>query len=147
MRLLEVKVVCPISSNPGSTGEDGTFAGFGNTSAELKRDILGCPAIGNRAAHPAHYAGAISKGHDVVPCIFEVFGGFDEDAVKLINEWGAKARGKTPMGEEPPWSARNYVPYWTQIISKEAQRGAAEEIMSRVREEVAAREATRARGG
>ena len=51
------------------------------------------------------------------------------------------------MGEEPPWSARNYVPYWTQIISKEAQRGAAEEIMSRVREEVAARETTRARGG
>ena len=51
------------------------------------------------------------------------------------------------MNHTPPWSARNYVPYWSQIISKEAQRGAAEEIVSRVREEVAAREATRVRGG
>ena len=81
------------------------------------------------------------------PCIFEIFGGFDEGAVKLLNEWGSRARGKTPPGEEPPWSARNYVPYWSQIISKEAQRGAAEENVSRVREEVAAREATRARSG
>ena len=61
--------------------------------------------------------------------------------------WASRARGKTPPGEEPPWSARNYVPYWSQIISKEAQRGVAEEILSRVREEVAAREASRVRGG
>ena len=76
-----------------------------------------------------------------------MFGGFDRDAVNLLNEWGARARGKTPPGEEPPWCARNYVPYWSQIISKEAQRGAAEEIISRVREEVAAREASRVRSG
>ena len=147
MQLLEVKVVCPLSSNPESTGEDGSWAAFGNTSARLRREILGCPAIGNRAAVPAKYANAMRAGHDVRPAIFECFGGFDTEAVKLLNEWGSRARGKTPPGEEPPWSARNYVPYWSQIISKEAQRGAAEEIMSRVREEVAAREATRARGG
>ena len=72
---------------------------------------------------------------------------YDAAAVTLLNGWASRARGKTPPGEEPPWSARNYVPYWSQIISKEAQRGAAEEIVSRVREEVAAREATRARSG
>ena len=65
----------------------------------------------------------------------------------LLNTWAARARGKTPPGEEPPWCARNFVPYWSQIISKEAQRGAAEEILSRVREETAAREAARVRGG
>ena len=51
-----------------------------------------------------------------------------------------------PPGEEPPWCARNYVPYWSQIISKEAQRGAADEIIARVREEASAREAMRVRG-
>ena len=73
--------------------------------------------------------------------------GFEGAAVDLLNTWAARARGKTPPGEEPPWCARNYVPYWSQIISKEAQRGAAEEIVSRVREETTAREAIRTRGG
>ena len=112
---------------------DGAWAAFGNTSAELRRHILGCPAIGNRAAVPAKYAAAMRKGHDVRPAIFECFGGFDTEAVGLLNEWGARARGKTPPGEEPPWAARNYVPFWSQIISKEAQRGAAAEILGRVR--------------
>ena len=88
----------------------------------------------------------MAKGHTVTPCILEVFGGFEADTVALLNEWAGHARGKTPPGEEPPWCARNYVPYWAQILSKEAQRGAAEEIMSRVREEATAREAVRARG-
>ena len=76
-----------------------------------------------------------------------VFGGMHADAVTLLNDLAAKARGKTPPGEEPPWCARNYVPYWSQILSKEAQLGAAREILSRVREETSAREALRARGG
>ena len=53
----------------------------------------------------------------------------------LVCEWGRRARQKTPAGQEPPWSARNYVPYWSQLISLAAQRGAAEEILARVREE------------
>ena len=89
---------------------------------------------------------ARKANHTVIPCIFEVFGGFEEPVCNLLNNWAARARGKTPPGEEPPWSARNYVPYWSQLISKEAQRGAAEEILSRVREEAGAREAARARG-
>ena len=144
--LLEVKVVCPISSNPSTTGEAGSHTGFGNTAPELRRTILGCAAVGGREATPAKYGPALKAGHTVEPCIFEVFGGFEASAVALLNTWAARARGKTPPGEEPPWSARNYVPYWSQIISKEAQLGAAEEILGRVREETAAREAARARG-
>ena len=53
------------------------------------------------------------------------------------------ARNKTPPGEEPPWSARNFVPYWSQLLSKEAQRGAAVEILNRVYDEAADREAAR----
>ena len=68
------------------------------------------------------------------------------DAVSLLNRWAARARGKTPPGEEPPWCARNYVPYWSQIISAAAQRGVAAEILTCVREETSVR-AVLARGG
>ena len=62
------------------------------------------------------------------------------------SHWARLARGKTPEGEEPPWSARNFVPYWSQVISSAAQRAAAAEILSRVREEVATRNAMSMRG-
>ena len=86
-------------------------------------------------------------GHEVVPFVMEVFGGVDRDGMDLLAAWSARARARTPPGEEPPWSARNFIPYWSQILSKEAQRGAAREILDRVSEEVAAREASRVRGG
>ena len=79
------------------------------------------------------------KFAEMVPCIFETFGGFEHEVVELLNDWAARARQKTPEGQEPPWSARNFVPYWSQILSTTVQRGAAAEILSRVREETAAR--------
>ena len=42
-------------------------------------------------------------------------------------------------------SARNFIPYWSQLLSKEAQRGAAIEILNRVDGEAADREAARLR--
>ena len=77
--------------------------------------------------------------------VTSTFGGFSPEVVDLLNDWAGRARSKTPEGEEPPWSARNFVPYWSQILSKAAQRGAAAEIVSRTREEAAARSAGRAR--
>ena len=81
----------------------------------------------------------------MVPCIFEVFGGAETDVVALVERLGKRARGKTPPGEEPPWSARNFVPYYSQLLSKEVQRGVADEILHRAREEIMAREARLAR--
>ena len=122
-------------------GEAGTYAAFANTAPERRRGILGCQAIGGRDAVPAKYAGAHAKGHTVVPCIFEVFGGMERDTVDLLNAWAAKARGKTPPEVEPPWCARNFVPYWSQLLSKTVQLGAADEILAHVREEGDARAA------
>ena len=117
----------------------------------LRRGILGAEAVGGREAGRARQVRGGSEGgphrHPLTPCIFEVFGGAELAAVNLFNDWAARARGKTPPGEEPPWCARNYVPYWSQILSKAAQQGAAEEIIARVREEAHAREAQHARGG
>ena len=144
--LLEVKVLCPLSSVEGGSDVDGAYAAFGATRG-IKRTILGCGAVGGREAIVAKYIGAQKLHHEVVPMIFETFGGMEGAAVSTLNDWAARARGKTPPGEEPPWCARNYVPYWSQILSKEAQRGAAEEIISRVREETTACEAVRTRSG
>ena len=82
-----------------------------------------------------------SAGNTVVPCIFETFGGFEEGVVSLLNDWSKAARAKTPPGQEPPWSARNFIPYWSQLLSREVQLGVADEIIARVHEKAAALEA------
>ena len=132
-KLLEVKVLCPISSNPGLTGHAGTYAAFANTAPAKREEVA------------AKYAPAKINGHDVTPCVFEVFGSAAPEVMQLLEDWGRAARSKTPPGEEPPWSARNFIPYWSQLLSKEAQRGAAIEILNRVDGEAADREAARLR--
>ena len=132
-RLLEVKVLCPVSSNPGLTGHAGTYAAFANTAPAKREEVA------------AKYAPAKINGHDVTPCVFEVFGSAAPEVLQLLEGWGRAARSKTPPGEEPPWSARNFIPYWSQLLSKEAQRGAAIEILNRVDGEAADREAARLR--
>ena len=73
----------------------------------------------------------------------ETFGGLEEDAVELLNDWARLARGQTPPGEEPPSmvGAQLYPVLWSQVLSSTAQRAAAAEILNRVREEVATRNA------
>ena len=75
--LLEVKVVNPVSSTD-ATPPEGAFAAFVG-EPDLRRKILGCPAVDGRDAVAAKYADALSRGHTVTPCIFEVFGGFSAD--------------------------------------------------------------------
>ena len=125
-KLLEVKVLCPISSNLDRTGYAGTYAAFANT----------CPA--KRAEVAEKYAPATANGHTVTPCVFEVFGGAAPEVLSLLEGWGRAARSKTPPGVEPPWSARNFMPFYSQ-------RGAAIEILNRVDGEAADREAARLR--
>ena len=101
--------------------------------------------MGGRAAVEAKYKDALGKHHTVVPAIVEVFGSFDEGLVKLLDGWAKRAKQKTPPGEEPPWAARNFIPFWSQLLSKAAQQGAAREILGRVTEEADARDAARTR--
>ena len=118
--------------------ESGATVGFGNTAAGLKQKI------------DAKYAAAKKPGHGCIvkPCILEVFGGFDSELVALLHDWAARARQRAPEdGGDPPWWARNFVPYHSQLISQAAQRGAAAEILSRARQEESARQAWRSRAG
>ena len=132
-KLLEVKVLCPISSNPDRTGYAGTYAAFANTAPAKREEVA------------EKYAPAKTNGHDITPCVFEVFGGAAPEVMRLLEGWGRAARSKTPPGVEPPWSARNFMPFYSQLLSLQAQRGAAIEILNRVDGEAADREAARLR--
>ena len=48
--------------------------------------------------------------------VFEVFGSAAPEVLQLLEGWGRAARSKTPPGEEPPWSARSFIPYWSQLL-------------------------------
>ena len=56
-----------MSINDEDTGLPGTYAGFANTSPELRRGILGCGAIDGRKAVPPKNVDAMRKGHTVAP--------------------------------------------------------------------------------
>ena len=79
-KLLEVKVLCPISSNPANTGYAGTYAAFANTAPAKRGEVA------------EKYAPARANGHDVTPCVFEVFGGAAPEVLSLLEGWGRAAR-------------------------------------------------------
>ena len=62
------------------TGYAGTYSAFANT----------CPA--KRAEVAEKYAPARTNGHDVIPCVFEVFGGAAPEVLSLLESWGRAAR-------------------------------------------------------
>ena len=45
--------------------------------------------------------------------------------MRVLNDWARLARGKTPEGEEPPWSARNFFPYCKERAERTNRRKAA----------------------
>ena len=77
---------------------------------------------------------ARAPGRDpaALPVVHESFGGFNKVAADLLMYLAMRARRKTPAGEEPPWAARSFVPYHSQLISAAVQCEAAEEILDRV---------------
>ena len=118
--LIELKNITPISSTDGGTGEAGAYAAMGNSDADQRRKI------------EEKYQDAKRRGHEVLPVVHESFGGFNKVAADLLMYLAMRARRKTPAGEEPPWAARSFVPYHSQLISAAVQCEAAEEILDRV---------------
>ena len=81
-----------------SIGRAGARVGFGNTRQLAEEKVLGRAARGDQnegtfnpskntghvSASPADYADALSKGHTVIPLLFETFGGFSPAAMRLL---------------------------------------------------------------
>ena len=95
----------------------------------VRRQPTGSPLGHEEVA--AKYAPAKINGHDVTPCVFEVFGSAAPEVLQLLEGWGRAARSKTPPGEEPPWSARNFIPT-CQILNR-ADGEAADREAARLR--------------
>ena len=65
-------------------GHAGTYAAFANTAPAKREEVA------------AKYAPAKINGHDVTPCVFEVFGSAAPEVLQLLEGWGRAARSKTP---------------------------------------------------
>ena len=96
--LADLKFLDPLSSVMTSIGRAGARVGFGNTRQLAEEKVLGRAARGDQnegtfnpskntghvSASPADYADALSKGHTVIPLLFETFGGFSPAAMRLL---------------------------------------------------------------
>ena len=90
-----------------------------------------------------------------VPCVFEVFGGAAPEVLQLpprrccssLRAAGALRAPRRHREKSRHGRLATLFPHtgWSQLLSKEAQRGAAIEILNRVDGEVADREAARLR--
>ena len=124
----------------------------------MKERILGRPAFerpagstarfnrylntGRRVAVSADYRGALARGHEVIPIIFEVFGGWAPGAVKFFRR---VARAHRDRLAEPltSWAARTFTSYHAQRISVAIHSNACQEILTGI--QYAISETSRAR--
>ena len=130
---LEHKVyssLVPVGASPDpDTSFHGDTHAFGNTEEKLIRIVLGVEeragdeswdaraGDGAVRAHRGAYADAIdNKGNTVVLFLLNVFGGFAPGAVAHLYDLSRRALklDRTPY---EIWSARDFVPYYTQRIS------------------------------
>ena len=83
------------------------------------------------APRPGHYAHALSKGVEVVPMLFETFGGFSPDFMDLLHSAGAAVENRLSSSqyEQTTWSARSWMSFSAQRISVALHRAAAWEIV------------------
>ena len=82
------------------------------------------------------YATALRKGHDVVPVIMEVLGGFSPGAAKLLDSLSkAHGSGLKEDALSAPWCARSFKAFHSQRISVSValHLAAADEILETAR--------------
>ena len=155
----DVKVVSPFTTSLSKQDTPrGAAIAFAHTEEPMKEKILGRPAFarpanstgrfnrylntGSRVAKPADYSGAIARGHEVLPIIFEVFGGWAPGAVKFFRRVARAHRNRLA---EPltSWAARTFTSYHAQRVSVAIQSTACQEILTGI--QYAISETSRAR--
>ena len=142
--LADLKFLDPLSSVMTSIGRAGARVGFGNTRQLAEEKVLGRAARGDQSegtfdpskntghvsASPADYADALSKGHTVIPLLFETFGGFSPAAMRLLRRLRDQVSNTLSHAqyEETTWSARSWMAFQAQKISVALHLAAALEI-------------------
>ena len=78
---------------------------------------------------PAHYAFALSKGHQVVAMIHEVFGAWSDDTADLLDRLGEIREGRLDREfHSASWSERSFHSFYAGRISTSLHLGVAEMI-------------------
>ena len=90
------------------------------------------PATGNGRVKEksGDYKGALALGHKIWVLLFETFGGFGPDVMKLL-KYGARCVGnKLSRGQydETTWGARTWTAFQTQRLSVKLHKAVAFEI-------------------
>ena len=125
-------------------GRAGATVGFGNTLMPAREKMLGHPArgdaaddkydpqTGNGRLEPKRgdYHFAQAKKHIVYALLFETFGGFAPDTIKLLDHAARQVQNKLNAHEYDltTWSARSWKAYATQQLSVRLHKAAAWEL-------------------
>ena len=122
----------------------GAYVGFGNTEPEARKLVHGHvernsegdgnfdpqTGGGHVSARVADYVHAIGLQHEVVVLLFETFGGFGDQVVKLLKRLAWQTRNKLSgrQYDETSWSARSWLSFMSQQLSVTLHISAAWEI-------------------
>ena len=135
----------PLGSDPGSVGLRGAHVAMGNTEPGARLEVLGLeqrgqpdgPAFsrvtgqGYVAAVAAPYDRARRNGCEVVPLLFETFGGlFGPEVMNIPKQAAGHVQDKLSHTkyDETTWSVRKWTPFAMQQISVALHRALAWEI-------------------
>ena len=142
--ILDLKFLDPLVASLSDIRPEGSRVAFGATHEAAAHKVLGrvghgVPSDGNFdpssgegyvSPQTADYVDAITKGHTVVPLLFEAFGGFSPAAVRFFERMRDLVDNRLTHAqyEETTWSARSWMAFQTQKISVALQRAACLEI-------------------
>ena len=142
----DLKLVDPLSSDPTKVGPHGALVAFANSLPAIREKMFGraqrgqpsdgafCPATGvgyvAPSARPGDYAFAVDKGVQVEPLLFETFGGFSPDVVRLLHAAAATVdnRLSAPQYDAATWSTRSWMSFSAQRLSVALHRSVAWEL-------------------
>jgi len=142
--IADVKVVSPfITSVTQQDAPRAAAVAFANTEEPQHERILGRDAFergragvlnrrantGSRKAVKADYAGAIRLGHDVIPVIHEVFGGWGRFGVKIFRQL-ARCHHDKINPALATWACNTWTAYHAQRISVALHSRSAAEIVT-----------------
>ena len=151
LRVYDVKLFCPLGSDPAAVGLRGAAVAFGNTAPVARAKVLGRAERGVPSASghstfdpttgegyvspvPGDYAKALEAGCDVKVALAETFGGFSPDLAALLHEAAELVQDRLVQGEWDvnSWSATRWLPYAAQRVSVALHKAVAYELLEAV---------------
>jgi hypothetical protein len=150
----DTKIFSPISSKPEElcvSGLQGARAGFGITLPRARRAVLGCREFeyggesgkfdtatgrGYVAGAAGQYSASLKAGVEIVPLLFEVFGGMSEGVADNLKRVAGRCNNSLSFAQydETTWAARKWRNFAEQQLSVALMWAVANEAFAAVGE-------------